>query len=452
MKLKLWLLVAIAAAIAFYIPDSMLYRESIWSYERLPGIRITKGDAERELGELRSKLQAAEKKGSYSAQQKYEIDETLQKIRFGLDLPVSYTIPGTTIVGYTDEAEVPDKSYWEVYRLESGSLDLAKQVGWAAASEAEYKRLRSRPEVQQIWNPQLKKYAKSRHVATLAQQRIWPLALFLLALLIWKLSRLGWVFRRLFSRQTLQFIGYLLSLGLSVVATPALAQQLIFKLRKEKRSDNKVEWLVPLPVPLDSPPLPHGEVRVETFGDFTHDRQEIVSGSYRITERLGLAFMNQNRQSATGPGALSFGGLGLKLRLFRPFTVTALTGPQYEWTKGRVDQQVTFVNGAYRSPRATITVVNRFSRGLDNNVSPAHRHILSIRAGPMPKWLTAQAEVKQTRGMWTESFWGPSVSYGQFLPRRVRNWLSGLYFFPHYDFIRRNWDLRFGFVKSFAIP
>lgn len=449
--MKLWF-IAIAAIAAFcYVPNEVMFRENTWRLERIPGMKITELEAERILAETRRKIEAASSAGVYTPEQKYAVDEALWKILLGMELPESYVIPGTTIIAYADESEGAPKFYWEVYNLETASMLAARGAGWGAAEEANYQALCSRPEVRHIWHPRLKKYPKGRYAASLVRERIWPAIMVVLAFALWKLARLGWVVRRLFSRKSLQFAGYLISAGLSLCAAPAAAQQLISKLRKEKsQAGETIERPLQLPVPAGGSPQPKGEFAISVHSDLTHDRQENISASLRVTGRVGLAFFNQNRQSATAPGALTFAGLGVKLRLARSFSLTALAGPQYEWTKGSIDQQALFVNGTYSSSGATVSVINRFSRGVDQRVAPAHRHAVSVRAGAMPSWLSIQAELKATKGIWTESFWGAQVGYGKWLPKRVRNRLSGLYAWPHYDFIKRSWDIRFGYSHSFA--
>lgn len=454
MKKKLWYVVLLlCATTALYVPEATLYRDHLWRYEHIPGLHIQEREAKEMFQAIEAEVRDAQEMGTFTPALKYRLDETIQKVRFGLDLPEVYVVPGTRVLGYQDESEVPPKLYWDGYRLEELSREAMKRAGWGPSEHAEYQRLRFRPEVSRIWNPELKRFPKTRHLAGLTRDRLGFLVSIALLSLLLRLSHVGWVFRRLFSRQTLQATGYLLTLGLSFCTTPAVAQQLLTKVAK-KRSVAQEEPLRHTdtePAPGHEPPKRSaGDLHVEAFGDLTHDRQQFWLLTKRLSARFSLAVMNQNRQATSGASSLTFAGLGLKAKLTERLSLTALSGPQQEWKKGRVDQQTTFVNVGYRSPSVSLLFVNRFSRGLDGKAQDAHRHIVAARAGPMPKWLSAEVEVRRSKGTWSESFWGPMVSYGQLLPKNVRGWLGGLYAWPHYDFCKRNWDVRLGLARDFS--
>lgn len=453
MKKKLWYAaLLLGVALALYVPETTLYRENIWRYEHIPGLHIQEWQAKEMFRAVEAEVRAAQRMGTFTPALKYRLDETIQKVRFGLDVPDVYTIPGTTVLGYQDESEVPPRLYWEGYRLEDLSREATKQANWGPAEYAEYQQMVSHREVWEIWHPELKRFPKTRYLAGLTRDRLGLLVPLGLMLLFVRLSHVGWVFRRLFSRQALQLFGYLLTLGLSVCTAPAVAQQVLAKVKKKQPvAEEPLDQNPAGPPPnTDLPKRPTGELHVEAFGDLTHDRQQFWLFTERLSTRFSFAAMNQNRQALSRTSSLTFVGLGLKVRLTGRLSLTALSGPQQEWGKGRVDQHTTFVNVGYHSPRLNLLLVNRFSRGLDGKAADAHRHIVAARAGPMPKWLSAEVEVRRAKGAWSESFWGPMVSYGQLLPKKVRGWFGGLYAWPHYDFCKRNWDVRLGYARDFA--
>lgn len=447
---KLWWLILMAPLLFLPTSSQQSEREKIWRYEKPFPVQFREDYVSRRLDEIEAKIKTAENTGHYPVIIAYQTDRVLRLLAYGSHFPSVYTTYG--IIGYGDEAETVPPNIWRIWNLENTSAEMRKRYSGTPSELTEYDRLKTvSAEDRAFWFPELKSYWKTRYLHSLVNTRLWLVLVLVLFSLFCLWKRTGWMVRKIFSKQTFQFFSYFMVFCLSFFTAPALmAQAAGSKKKKEKKQIEEIIHAVAVQSPTAHEP-PKNTITLGLFGDFTHDRQEFAKLTRPINAKTDLVLFNQNRQAANGGPKFSLITAGLRLKLGKAFTLAGFAGPQFSLDKSRVDQMAAFFVASASNKNNEISVTNRLSWGIDGKIPFANRHIISIRVVPMPRWLAAGVEIRRSKGGINENFWGPIIKVGQlFRPGRWKQFLGGLYFYPFFDFAKKNWDIRTGITFSFA--
>lgn len=414
----------------------------LWTYEKNALFVQDEKRAKIRVAALREKIENIEKSGAYDAVEASRLEDALMilntQIRFQGDEQ-----------NFSTMREWAPGVYWEVWSTQHKSRQLRIKLWRPEQTDAFEK---SQLERWKSWPGPVPIPEVSFYKTTLM-----PLMLgmvLVLALLGFDvLHQHRWQLRKLFSGRLLNVFGWLFTLLISLnTAGTAVAQQLLAKLKKEQQVTSEVVKDGRHTPAVGDPP--EGKktqiiVSTEIFGDTRHDQQQFLVLESPFKKRVSGVAILQNRQSADGLSATSYLGLGVRLKL-RWFLFTGTTGPQYEVMKSRLTTQVTFANLRFAIKPLSILSINRVTRGIGRKTVDAHRHIISIRAGPLQQHLAFQTEFLRVRELWRENFWGGVWFAGQLMPKKLKPWLGGFYAYPHYDFSLHNWDIRLGLTKTFT--
>lgn len=383
------------------------------------GERIKEKFARDPILKVGEKISAAEKTRTYGLKEAFENETILHfyilRLTYNDDNPA-----------YGMSYESAPEMWWAAQNLMDRSKELRAQL-LDPEEQSQFENLKSStPFAVKAWTWESKQ--------VLMHEAYWPMyhrliviSLLLAFALMLKIKHFGGDIKKLLPPKVLNFLGLSISFGLSVISLPALAMAQAVKNQKKQDGIG---------------------LKLDNFGDFRHERHQILTLVCPLTPKLNLVMFNQNRQSANGASKFVLPALGVSLKPTGWLTTMAVTGPQQEFEKGRVDQHATFLNANIRTRKFSGLLINRFSRGIDGKAVNAHRHIIAIRAGPLPSWANAQIEVRRSQSKTTELFLGSTI---QPFIRSKNPWLKGLYVYPFWDFAKNNFDVRIGFTKTFQL-
>lgn len=413
------------------------------TYERNSFDRVSEAQAEKMVTEIEARLGQFKQQGAYPITEAYKIDRELLFLEKNF-IP-SYEKDALVMEEGIDGSSL---TYNQITRAQNTSHTLKKL--WPKSHDAAYEKMKQRSHRERTFWEFKFIMIPSRSEVDVLEEELLFLALACITLFCLKMHSINWKFRSLFNRSTLQITGYFIAVFLSTFQGAAVAQQFSVKIKKTKVGTEQLlsqpDEDTPVADPPHTPPL--ATLNVHLFSDTTRESQIITTTNVRIAPRFSASMFTQWRRAMNGSTMLSYVGFGGRYAFSKQLTVLATTGPQYAHEKDRFDQWSAFViaNVDVRSFHATL--INRFSRGTDGVAIDAHRHIIVIRAGPMPAWISGEYEIKKSKRILRESLLGPNISFGKLL-WKPSNWLSGLYVYPYYDFVLRSADVRFGWTKSF---
>jgi len=445
-------LLLIVFLLIVYVPKDTLFRDDIWKMDHPPIPIISDEQAESIFAKLDSEIHRVEALGKYQVSTAYAFDEKVHYLQYATDFPVVTRHDKFGFLLFGDEAEYARPVNNKTWTYRRYSDDLKKRLGWSEAEYSDLEALKVRDEYsRRFWHPEMKRYPQGRHLYHIINNRLHLGLCLVCGLLLWKLSRVRWVLRKLFNKRALQTACYFVTLCLSVFVQPAVAQQIIGKLKKKnKKEEQPISGQNSLPASI-SALRPKTTLRLDIFGDATHDRQQFVSLTLPVSDRFDVAVFNQNRQAVKDGPKLSLLAAGIGTRLSKQVRLTAIAGPQYSPNKDRVDQVTAFLNLSFETRTLQATIINRLSWGVDGETLFADRHVTIVRADPMPQWLAVESEIRRSKGGVNENFLGPVFKIGQKIPTgRLKKLFGGLYFYPHFDFVKDNWDVRVGLTYNFA--